>query len=128
MNAFCQLFQEIRSEMQNSLMQIIHRTTQHVADFAAFQNDENESDGTQQMLVELVQMLFEQFKTIAGAHAVFLKCLTKAEKAHNIKMQLYDINFYWSQVQNVVSAVLKITKCLFFINYCIILCFSCSCF
>lgn len=86
--------------MQNSLMQIIHRTTQHVSDFRNFQNDDG-NDGKQQ-LVELVQILFEQFKAVAHMHSILLKYIAKAQKAHNIQMQVYDMNFYWIQVQNMV--------------------------
>lgn len=90
--------------MQNSLMQIISRSTQHVSDFRNFQNEDTISnEGKQQhLLVELVQMLFEQFKAVAQMHAVLLQCFDKAAKAHNVQLQLYGMNFYWTQVQNVV--------------------------
>lgn len=87
--------------MQNSLMHIIYRTTQHVSDFRNFQADDS-NEGKQQLLVELVQMLFEQFKAVAQMHSISLKCFAKAAKAHNIQLDLYDMNFYWIQVQNVV--------------------------
>lgn len=86
--------------MQNSLMHIIYRTTQHVSDFRNFQNEDS-NEGKQQLLVELVQMLFEQFKAVAQMHSVLLKCFAKADKS----LQLYDMNFYWIQVQNVVCGL-----------------------
>lgn len=86
--------------MQNSLMQIIYRTTQHVSDFRNFQNEDG-NDGKQQ-LVELVQILFEQFKAVAQMHSIFLKYVGKAQKAHNVQLQTYDMNFYWTQVQYMV--------------------------
>lgn len=81
-------------------MHIVYRTTQHVSDFRNFQNEDG-NEGKQQ-LVELVQILFEQFKAIAQMQSIFLKYLSKAKKAHNDQLQLYDINFYWTQVQNIV--------------------------
>lgn len=88
--------------MQNSLMQIIYRTTQHVSDFRNFPNEDG-NEGKQQ-LVELVQLLFEQFKSVAQMQSILLKYFAKAQKAHNVQLQLYDMNFYWTQVQNIVCA------------------------
>lgn len=97
-------FQEIKTEMQNSLMQIVYRTTQHVSDFRNFPNEDGNTEGKQQ-LVELVQLLFEQFKAIAQVQSVLLKYFSKAQKAHNVQLQLYDMNFYWTQVQNIVREI-----------------------
>lgn len=114
-------------------MQIVHRTTQHVSDFRNFQNGDN-NEGKQQLLVELVQMLFEQFKSVAEMHAMLLKCFSRAEKAHNVKLHLYDMNLYWTQVQNVVCSG-DIRFCMVFaawnVDICIyvsILYFSFNCF
>lgn len=96
--------------MQNSLMQIVYRTTQHVNDFRNFQNEDNGGGEGKQQLVELVQMLFEQFKAVAQMQSILLKYFAKAQKAHNVKLELYDMNFYWTQVQNIVRKINNLKK------------------
>lgn len=59
------------------------------------------------LLVELMQMLFEQFKCVAQAHAVLLSNISRAAKAHNVDLKLYDINFFWMQVQAVFQSLLN---------------------
>lgn len=72
-------------------------------DFFNFQSDESNKDGKQHALVELIQMLFEQFKNIADAHAVLLQNFSRACKARKIEVEVYDMSHFWSQVQAVVS-------------------------
>lgn len=82
--------------MHLSLLQILEKTTHHVKDYI-------EGTDTKVILKELVQILFEQYKEVANAHQTFLKYVEKACKAHKVEMNSYDMPFYWSQVQNVVS-------------------------
>lgn len=93
--------------MQTYLSNIVHRTTQHLSDFSSFQSDTNNKESKQQILVELVQILFEQFKSVAQAHSVVLNNFARAAKAHNVDLKLYDINFYWTQVQAVFQSLLN---------------------
>lgn len=83
--------------MQTELTHIVNRTTNHVNDFISSQN------GNEAKLLELVQTLFDQFKDISHAHVVFLDYVNRAIKAHNIELKPYNINFYWVQVEGVVS-------------------------
>lgn len=101
------MFQEIKSEMQTSLSNIVHRTAQHLSDFSSFQSDANNKETKQIILVELVQMLFEQFKSVAQAHSVLLNNFARAAKAHNVDLKLYDMNFYWIQLQAVFQSFLN---------------------
>lgn len=82
--------------MQLSLLGIIEKTTQHVKDYA---------DGIDLKLAlkELVQILFDQFKEVADAHFLLLRFIEKASKAHKVEVKSYSIQYYWSQVQFVVS-------------------------
>lgn len=91
--------------MQTSLLNIIQRTTQHVKDYAMFQSDEGNKESRQAALIEVVKMLFEQFKCVAQAHLLLLKNFMRASKTHKVELQLYDTNFFWSQVQIVVSVL-----------------------
>lgn len=84
--------------MQIFLLGIVQRTTQHIKDFGIVQENDNK-----QALKELIQTLFEQFKEIAEANSFFLKNVEDAAKVHNRQVQTYNIQFYWTQVQCVVS-------------------------
>lgn len=82
--------------MHLSLLQIVEKTTHHIKDYV-------EGVETKLILKELTQILFDQFKEVADAHQTFLRCIEKASKAHKFEMNSYDIQFLWSQVQDVVS-------------------------
>lgn len=78
-------------------MYIIHKTTNHINDFISTQN------GNETKLTEFVQTLFDVFKEIGNAHQIFLEHVNKAIKAHKIDFQPYEMQFYWSKVETVVS-------------------------
>lgn len=90
--------------MQNELLLIVHRTTLHVNDFMNFQSStEVKNQMKQNALLELVQTLFEQFRSIAQAHAKLLGHLTRAVEKYNVETNLYDMKEFWLKVQDVVS-------------------------
>lgn len=82
--------------MQLSLTQIIERTTNNIKNLVDL-NDQKA------ILKELVQILFEQYKEVADCHYVFMMCVEQAKKAHNVEVNSYDTQYFWSQVQTVVS-------------------------
>ncbi|XP_074041952.1 exocyst complex component secretory 8 [Leptinotarsa decemlineata] len=90
---------EIIQEMHFEISQIIERTTNYV---------KNDFDGLDERLVlkELIQIIFDQLKATADYQYMFLKCVDKASKVHNIEIDSYDINIYWSQVQVVLQSFL----------------------
>lgn len=89
--------------MHLSLLQIIEKTTHQIKDHV-------EGVDSKVILKELIQILFDQCKEVSEAHKTFLKYVDNASKAHRIDVNSYDVQFYWSQVQNVVS---KSSDCLF---------------
>lgn len=93
--------------MQSALLYTVHRTTQYINDFVLTQNGEDNKQLKQQALVEFVNALFEQFKYVAEAHNILLTHLNRACKTHKIDIKLYDMNYYWYQVQAVVSIYIK---------------------
>lgn len=108
-------FQDIKQEMHLTLLQIVEKTTHHIKEYV-------EGADSKMILKELVQILFEQYREIANAHQTFLKYLEKACKAHKVEVNSYDIHFYWSQVQNVVSKGLKLFR--LFLKKCDLFCFQ----
>lgn len=88
--------------MQVSLTHIIQKSTQHVIDFA-------ENVDSKLAFKELVNILFDQFKEIADSHQMFLKWVEKGVKRHKIDLKPYNLQYYWSQVQEVVSCSIEST-------------------
>lgn len=82
--------------MEIELLQVVQKTTYHIISLNNFQNNNS-------ALLELFQILFEQFKQIGQVHSIFLEHLDKAVKVHNIEIIKFDINEFWMKVQNVVS-------------------------
>ncbi|XP_050293631.1 exocyst complex component 4 [Anthonomus grandis grandis] len=91
---------EIVREMQVSLTHIIQKSTQHVIDFT-------ENIDSKRGLKELVDILFDQFKEIADSHQVFLKWVDKSIASQNIDLKPYSLQYYWSQVQEVLQEFLS---------------------
>lgn len=81
-------------------MQIVQRSTQHVKNYVDSQNNNKVA------LKDLFQILFDQFKEVAQAHLIFLNCLDKASKAHNLSLNTYNMFFYWNKVQTVMQLLL----------------------
>lgn len=86
--------------MKSELLNIAQRTTIFINDFKNYQA-EGEQNKTS-LLVEFMQTLFNQFKQVAHAHSLLLKCFQLAITAHKVDVKLYDMNTYWTQVQFVV--------------------------
>ncbi|ENN82092.1 hypothetical protein YQE_01525, partial [Dendroctonus ponderosae] len=91
---------ELVREMQASLTHIIQKSTQHVIDYA-------ENVDSKLALKELINILFDQFKEIADSHLIFLKWVDKGIKIHRINLKPYGLQYYWSQVQEVLQIFLN---------------------
>lgn len=90
---------KLGDEMQNLLMGIVQRTTQHIRDFAGLQSDADFKIA----LKELVQTLFLQFDEVGKTIKHFLRNVEEAGKVHGGNVNIITIQFYWTQVQCVVS-------------------------
>lgn len=89
--------------MQTELLQIIQHTTYYVNDINAYNGITETKQGKQKLLLELMEILFEQFRQVAQAYSTLLSFSMKAVEAHKIDLKLYDMKFFWAQVQAVVS-------------------------
>lgn len=78
--------------MQIELLKLVERTTRQLVP-----NDMSPP------LVDLLTMLIEQFKLIAGAHKTVLSHMSKAAQSHKVRLNLYDLSDVWCRVQAVVS-------------------------
>lgn len=91
---------ELVREMQMSLSHIIQKSTHHVIDFA-------DNLDLKLALKELIHVLFDQFKEVADMHQKCLKWVDKGIKLHKIDLKPYNIQYYWSQVQEVLQIFLS---------------------
>lgn len=90
--------QQIEVEIESELLTIVQRTTHHIIDFVALQNE-----NSKQLLLELMQTLFDQFRNISQAHSIFLNLANKAKKTYKYDLKLYELKDVWMKIQYVVS-------------------------
>lgn len=83
-------------------MNIIQHTTYYMNDYNAGVEGKQVKPSA---LLELMLTLFEQYKQVAQAHAVFLGYLGRASEAHKVAVKPYDIKMFWTQVQAVVRFI-----------------------
>lgn len=89
--------------MKSELLNIAQRTTIFINDFKNYREDGEQNKLS--LLVEFMQTIFEQFRQVAHAHSLLLRCFQRAIAAHKVDVKLYDMNMYWTQVQFVVRHV-----------------------
>lgn len=62
----------------------------------------------QHPLLELLELVYAQFKLIASAHGLLLKHYLSAAQRHSVTdARPYDISDFWTQAQAVVSVILN---------------------
>lgn len=83
---------------------MVTKTTQHI--LAIRPNlIATELTQIQHPLLELLELVYTQFKLIAGAHSLLLKHYLSAAQRHSLVdvKPSYDITDFWTQAQAVVS-------------------------
>lgn len=85
--------------MQNELLEIVTKTTQHLLSVGTINSVEN----TQHPLLTLLESIFDQFKLVAAAHAMALKNYQSVMQRYSINYKRYDTIDVWIQAQSVVS-------------------------
>ena len=109
--------------MQTELLNVISKTSQHIRDFGTNQlpmtqvstssDLTSESEITKkvkqeaqnsQPLVELIGLLLIQWKIISERHEILLDLFKYSGKKYNVQgISLYNMQYYWSRVQAVVT-------------------------
>lgn len=124
LNKVPEAVEDIKTRSQKELMAIARRTAQHVLDTA--QNFTQVpsmlvsfSSGTlstisddpvftqTQLLMEMLELLFEQFRCVARAHKIVLDHLRRIANAENIpgEVILYELADIWSKIQAVLEVL-----------------------
>lgn len=119
----------IRTQTQPELLTIVKRTTQHMVAVQAAESGNGDTQEAVHPLLELIDLIYKQFKLIATAHLLLLKNYSSVIQRHSIgAVKTYDIADYWTQAQAVVRHAVQ--GCLFAnLNaHLIYFLFSCNCF
>lgn len=98
--------QSIKQNIQNELLLIVHRSTLQVNEYMALQQTSKQSAHS---LQELIQTLFDEFRSVGQAHATLLGHLAKASEmciAKDTGLNVYDMKEFWIRVQEVLKILL----------------------
>lgn len=100
----------LKVQIQPELLAIVRRTTHHLntilsneANSLTSLNGPNKNDDSIHPLLELLELIYKQFKLVANAHNLLLKNYLTVTQRHGIVAKPYDIADYWTQAQAVVS-------------------------
>lgn len=94
----------LRIQIQPELLAIVTRTTQHLnAMLSAESAIEKSANDTIHPLLELLDVIYKQFKLIANTQNLLLKNYLNVMQRHSVSAKCYDIVDYWTQAQAVVS-------------------------
>lgn len=100
----------LRVQIQPELLAIVRRTTRHLntilineANNLPSLSGSNKNDESVHPLLELIDLIYKEFKLVANAHNLLLKNYLTVTQRHGIVVKPYDIADYWTQAQAVVS-------------------------
>lgn len=95
----------VQVQIEPQLMGIVTRTARHMQQLraGAVQGGEDE----QHPVLELLDSLFEQFKTVAEGHSLLLKSYSSAMPRNALTTKLYDVPDFWIHAQEVLENVLS---------------------
>lgn len=97
----------LRTQIQPELLAIVTRTTQHLnAIIAAEGGVQQQHIEFEHPLLELLNLIHKQFKTVATTHNLLLKNYLNVTQRHGVVVKPYDISDYWGQAQAVVGVSL----------------------
>lgn len=100
---FC--LQTIKTQIQTELLDLVTKTTQHILAIRPTLVT-TELTQLQHPLLELLELVYAQFKLIASAHGLLLKHYLSAAQRHSVTdARPYDISDFWTQAQAVVSEI-----------------------
>ncbi|XP_015108792.1 exocyst complex component 4 [Diachasma alloeum] len=114
LNNIPETVEAIKVQMQSELLNIISRTSEQIKKSSpktppktgAEPNGVIEPTNTDNPLVELLQTVFEQFRSVASAHGTALRSFSHVCKKHNLDVRLYEMPDVWSKIQAVLQLLL----------------------
>ncbi|RZF42554.1 hypothetical protein LSTR_LSTR016940 [Laodelphax striatellus] len=108
LNKLPEAVEDVRSSMHSHLLALIERTTQACLSQAVpgVGGQPGGAAMTSSPLLELLQLLIEQFKLVAANHRTALALLIRSARARHVHITLYSLTDYWAQVQATLQQVL----------------------
>ncbi|XP_055693526.1 exocyst complex component 4 [Lutzomyia longipalpis] len=106
LNKVPQSLETIQVQMQSELGLIVTRTTQHIVALGPPLPTPEGQPAPPHPLIELLDLLFKQFKIVAETHSLLLKNYTHIIQRYKLSAKNYDIVDYWAQAQIVLQNVL----------------------
>ncbi|XP_055602690.1 exocyst complex component 4 isoform X2 [Uranotaenia lowii] len=108
--------ESLRTHMQSELLAIVTKSTHHIVTVSQQQHPQNHAQGANASedlpeqkipILELLDLVFKQFKLIANAHQLTLKNYHNVMHRYNLpQVKAYDLIEYWGQAQAVLKLVL----------------------
>lgn len=105
-----EIVESIKERMDREISNVISRATLIISDKAYFQRNGNQTSN----LVDLLELLFNNFKSIAAAHKFLIKCLKKQAKILRNEGcdeseigQIYTMDDVWSKITANLESLLR---------------------
>lgn len=103
LNKVPQSLETIQVQMQSELSVIVTKTTQHIVALGPPVPLMEGQTTPQHPLIELLELLFKQFKIVAETQTLLLKNYSNVIQRYKLNVKNNDIVDYWNQAQIVVS-------------------------
>lgn len=108
LNSISDAVEVIKNRMQRELRAIVHQASQQVIEnIQTFQGEDLATQKQPRVLLELLQLLFEQFRCVAHAHKCVLANFKRAVSVNQLEVTLYESADVWSKMQVVLEALLS---------------------
>lgn len=101
--------ESLRTRIKPGLLAIVQRASQQVADSAYMEGEDLGQVQQPQFLLELLELIFKQFRIVAQVHAVILANIQRI-KNHMSSLgdfSLYDSSEVWNVIQSVLQLLLS---------------------
>ncbi|EEB18474.1 exocyst componenet sec8, putative [Pediculus humanus corporis] len=90
----------IKSQMHGELMTIVSNATKNVLESSQSMNS------SKMLLLNFLEIIFEQFRKVADGHKIVLKYFTKTAEKYRLDVRLYEMADVWSKIQTVLQGLL----------------------
>ncbi|KAK2144045.1 hypothetical protein LSH36_791g00032 [Paralvinella palmiformis] len=99
----------LRSRIKPGLLAIVQRAAQQVSDTYYLEGEDMPQMDQPQYLLELLELIFKQFKIVAGVHLIILANMQRIKNSMSTlgDFCLYDAVEVWTKIQEVLCHVLR---------------------
>lgn len=108
---------ELQSQIQPELLAIVTRTTQHLNGILSAEGRIQQLSLQEEQvhpLLELLELVYKQFKLVANTHNLLLKNYLSVTQRHGVVVKPYDMADFWGQALAVVRNFLSLIEEFFY--------------